>query len=104
MSTPEAEALRARALVLAGEEQRAAELFEKAEQTESALEAAWRGGDWDRVARLGAPAQQAAAEIAAEPLAMPEGQIRLADARGMLARSAGARSVLGELLVGGAGE
>lgn len=111
LKTPEAEALAAEALAMAGDHTSAASLLEALGQTERAGLEAWRGGDRTAAARFGPePLRTALSRLGAMSPATPEGSANRGDAgnsaspgplaagRALVDQSRAAREALGALL------
>jgi len=98
---PEADALRAQALELAGEHRAASEYFMASNQPDKAQNAAWLAEDWEQVSTSEDPLLQNVArmmqgdETESDPIATGV----LAQSRRLLEDSAKARAILGNLLV-----
>ena len=100
LSGPEADALRAQALELAGDHRAASEYFLASDQPDKAQNAAWLAEDWEQVGTSDDPVLQNVARMMQGDENGSDPQIAgvLAQSRRLLEDSAKARATLGNLL------
>ncbi|MCG6903272.1 MAG: hypothetical protein LJE68_11385 [Rhodobacter sp.] len=98
LSDAESRGLRAKTHALAGEHARAASEFERLGDKDARARSSWRGGDWQTVAEIGAPAEMAAAGLVSDPPTPDPDLGPLATNRKLLERSQETRQLLANLL------